>query len=270
LSGTLYFLGGFEPARQYSISGLQIWRSGGVRSQVEQVTAPAVACLYYKALSEWHIGEIASSQVSMAEGISLAKELHDMHGLAVSLYFAAFLGHFERSPSEVERCASKMIELSTSQNFALWMGGGAVLRGWARTVSGDIPGGISSIEHGLDDYRATGTVLTTPFLFALKSEALHLAGRTPEALEAIREAEAVIDRTEERWWCAELYRLRGVFLAALGADEIQTENAFLAAISTAREQKSISLTKRAETTYSEYCCQKAEVSGMHEFRLALW
>jgi predicted ATPase len=270
LSGTFYFLGEFELARQYSISGLQIWSSGGVRSQVEQVTAPAVACLYYKGLSEWHVGEIASSQVSMAEGISLAKELHDMHGLAVSLYFAAFLDHFERSPFEVERRASKMIELSTSQNFALWMGGGAVLRGWPRTVSGDTAEGISSIEHGLNDFRATGTVLTTPFLLALKSEALHLAGRTPEALEAIREAEAVIDRTEERWWCAELYRLCGVFLAALGADEIQIEASFLAAISTAREQKSISLTKRAEATYSEYCCQKAEVSGMHEFRLPLW
>jgi hypothetical protein len=68
-----------------------------------------------------------------------------------------------------------MIELSTSQNFALCMGGGAILRDWARTVSGDTPGGISSIEHGLDDYMATGTVLTTPFLFALKPKALHLA-----------------------------------------------------------------------------------------------
>ncbi len=30
-------------------------------------------------LSEWHFGEIASSQATMAEAISLAKELNDMH-----------------------------------------------------------------------------------------------------------------------------------------------------------------------------------------------
>ena len=49
---------------------------------------------------------------------------------------------------------------------------------------------------------------------ALKAEALHLADRTSEALEAIAEAEAWVERSEERWWCAELHRLRGVFLAA--------------------------------------------------------
>src|SRR5260370_25505120 len=40
-----------------------------------------------------------------------------------------------------------------------------------------------------------------------------------EALEAIKEAEAVVERSAARVWCAELHRLRGVFLAAIGADE---------------------------------------------------
>src|SRR5262249_18384125 len=62
-----------------------------------------------------------------------------------------------------------------------------------------------------------------PYWLALKAEALHLADRTSEALEAINEAEAIIERREERWWCAELHRLRGVFLANIGADETQIE-----------------------------------------------
>ena len=65
------------------------------------------------------------------------------------------------------------------------------------------------------------------------------------------------ERQEERWWSAELHRLRGVFLAAIGADETQIEAAFCAAIRIAREQKSISLAKRAEATYAEYRRQKA-------------
>ena len=86
LAGTLYFLGDFETARQYAMRGVQIWRSGGVQSHVEEVIAPAVACLCYEALSEWHFGEIASCQATMAEAISLAKELNDMHALALALY----------------------------------------------------------------------------------------------------------------------------------------------------------------------------------------
>jgi hypothetical protein len=61
-----------------------------------------------------------------------------------------------------------------------------------------------------------------------------------------------------------------VFLAAVGADETQIEASFCAAINTAREQKSISLEKRAEGTYAEYRRQKANASGGRGFRIPLW
>jgi hypothetical protein len=60
---------------------------------------------------------------------------------------------------------------------------------------------------------------------------------------------------------SELHRLRGVFLAAMGADEMRIEASLRAAIKTAKEQKSISLVKRAEATYAEYRRQKASGLG---------
>jgi predicted ATPase len=162
-----------------------------------------------------------------------------------------------------------LIELSTRQNFAFWLAGGEILRGWARSASGDTAEGMSWIDDGIEDWRATGSTLIVPYYLGLKAEALHLADRASEALEAIREAEALAERSEERWWCAELYRLRGVFLAALDADETQIEASFCAAISTAKEQKSISLEKRAEGTYAEYRHQKANASAGCGFRLPL-
>jgi glycogen debranching enzyme len=79
----------------------------------------------------------------------------------------------------------------------------------------------------------------------MKAEALHLADRTSEALEAINEAEALAQRFESHYWSAELHRLRGVFLATLGADEAQIEASFCEAIRMAKEQKSVSLEKCA-------------------------
>ena len=102
------------------------------------------------------------------------------------------------------------------------------------------------------------------------ARALHLAGRASEALELIDEAKAVVERSEARMWCAELHRLRGVFLAASGADEIQTETSFCEAIRIAKQQKSISLEKRAEATYAEYRRLKVNPSGGREVRLSLW
>src|SRR6516162_7564736 len=178
LAGTLHFLGDFETARQYATRGIQIWRLGRVQREVEEVTLNPVACLYYKALSEWHAGEIVTSQATMAEAISLAKELKDIQALALALYWAAFLAHLEGNLAEVESCASNMIELSTRHNFATWLPHAGVLRGWARSACGDTVEGISWIEEGLKDTRATGVMLTVPFLLALKAEALHLADRT--------------------------------------------------------------------------------------------
>ena len=123
LAGTLYFLGDFESARQYAMRGVQIWRSGGIQSPCRRSRRASVACLCYEALLEWHFGEIASCQATMAEAISLAKELNDMHGLAVALMACSVLAYYERNPAEVERLASDLIELSTRQNFALWLAG---------------------------------------------------------------------------------------------------------------------------------------------------
>ena len=108
-----------------------------------------------------------------------------------------------------------------------------------------------------------------PIFLARKAEALHFADRTSEALEAVSEAEALAERFEQRYFCAELHRLRGVFLAAMGAQGTEIEASFCAAIKIAGEQKSISLLKRAEATYAEYRRQKASASGGRGFRLSL-
>ena len=257
LVSTLYYLGEFETARQYAIRGVQIWRSGGVQYNAEDLDAPAVVCLCYEALCQWHMGEITSCHPTMEEAISLAKELNEMNSLAVALHFAAFLARYERNPAEVERLSSDLIELSTVQNFAYWLACGAISRGWGRSVSGDTAQGIAWIEKGIRDYRATGSIVAVPCWLVMKAEALHLANRTSEALAAIAEAQAVAQRTEERESFAELHRLRGVLLAAIGADEAQIEASFSAAIKIATEQKSTSLAKRAEASYAEYRRQKA-------------
>jgi predicted ATPase len=269
LAITHYFSGNFEASGQCAIRGVQIWRSGGVQSPVEEVDVPGVACLCYEALFKWHIGEIASSKVTIEETISVERELNDMHGLAVALHFASILAYFERSSAEVERLASDVIELSTRQNFAYWLAVGAILRGWARSASGDTAQGMAWIENGIGDYRAIGSMICMPYYLALKAEALHLAARTSEALEAIREAQAMGERSGDRWWCAELHRLRAVFLAAVRADETKIEASLCEAIRIAKEQKSVSLEKRAEGTYAEYRRQKASGLGGRGFRLPL-
>jgi predicted ATPase len=270
LAGTLYFSGDIEAARKYAMTGLKIWRSGNTQPVVEELSNPAVSCLYWLAMCEWHFGEIVSCQESIAEAIALAKELNDFQGLAVALIFAGILAQLDGDAEQVERFASDTIEVSTRQNFANWLAAALTIRGWARVVRGKVAEGISLIEEGIRGYQACRSMVNMSYILALKGETLYLAHRTSEALEAISDAEVLVERFEERHWCAELHRLRGVFLAAIGADQTQIEASFHEAIRIAKEQKSVSLEKRAEATYAEYRRQKASASGGRGFRLPLW
>ena len=102
LACTLYFLGDFETARQYAIV---VFRSGArvaysLRSK--RSSRPLSLVCAIEALSEWHFGEFASCHANIAEAISLAKELNDMHALAVALFHAGILAHYQRNPAEVD------------------------------------------------------------------------------------------------------------------------------------------------------------------------
>ena len=125
------------------------------------------------------------------------------------------------------------------------------------------------IENGIDEVQATGTITWMTYFLALKAEALHLANRDAESLRAITEAEGFVEKTGGRYISAELHRLRGVFLAAVGADDAQIEASFRSAIGTAKQQKSLSFERRAKASYAEYFRQKASAAPGHGFRIPL-
>jgi hypothetical protein len=113
LACTAYSQGDFEAALEFATRGVQIWRSGGMANPLEEVDSPVVSCLFHKALSQWHLGDITFCHATMAEAESLAKELNDMPALANAVFNSGVLSHLERNDSEAARFASDVIELST-------------------------------------------------------------------------------------------------------------------------------------------------------------
>jgi predicted ATPase len=236
---------------------------------IEELELPGIACFRYLALCEWHKDNVTSSQATIEEAILLARELNDIHGLAVALDIAASLACDERNLAKVELYSSEIIELSTRHRFAVFMATGAIYRGWALSAGGKSAEGIASIELGLRDHRATGDLEPAGYYLALRAEALFLADRSSEALEAINEAELLAERFGGRAFAAILLRLRGVVLAVMGAEETEIESSFSEAIRVAKQQKSILWAKRAEATYAEYRRQKASAAGGRGFRLPI-
>jgi hypothetical protein len=149
LATTIHFLGDSSPLDNTRRGVFRSGRSGSAQSSAEDFYLPVVGCLVYVAVSEWHLGDIASCRAAIAEAISLAKEISDTNALALALNFAAQIGHYERNPAEVDGFASGLIELSARHNFVHWLAIGAIHRGWARIASGDTAEGISFLEPGI-------------------------------------------------------------------------------------------------------------------------
>ena len=81
--------------------------------------------------------------------------------------------------------------------------------GWALTAQGREKEGIIQIRQGLAAYRVMGAGLAQTYMLAILAEAYGQAGQVEEGLTALAEAVAAVDRTGERVYEAELYRLKG-------------------------------------------------------------
>jgi predicted ATPase len=136
-------------------------------------------------------------------------------GVGFLVYGAATLWHLgypdqaRRSVEAARNLAAELLDLCREQGFALLYAGGLILHGRSLADQGRPDEGIGQMRRGLADWQAAGTVSHRPFHLALLAEALAARGRTQEALDALDEALAVATSSGERFWEAELHRLRG-------------------------------------------------------------
>jgi predicted ATPase len=112
----------------------------------------------------------------------------------------------------VQERAEATISLSAVQESPFWLTLGTILRGWALVEQGKGEEAILQMRQGLVAYRAAGVELRWPYYLALLAGAYGTVGKAEEGLNVLTEAFATMDRTGERWYEAELYRLKGELL----------------------------------------------------------
>jgi predicted ATPase len=105
---------------------------------------------------------------------------------------------------------------------------------------------MAQVRQGLAAWRATGAVLAVPFLCTALAEVADHLGHTKDGLQALAEAHTLMEQCEERWWEAEVHRLRGVLLLKQpGTPQAEAETWLQRALDVARRQEAKSLELRA-------------------------
>ena len=105
--------------------------------------------------------------------------------------------------------------------------------------------GITILTEGLAAMAATGATLHKSNHLSWLAEANLIAGESKDGLKALDEAFAHVNETGERFWEAELYRIKGVLLLLPGGSEAEAEDCFKQALEVAKGQSAKSLELRA-------------------------
>ena len=176
----------------------------------------------------------------------MAHALSHPYSLAYARCWAACVSQFRRDVPAVHEQAEAAVALATEQGFPLWAALGTSLRGWALAMQGQGEEGMAQVRQGIAAYRATGAALHVPYLCTVLAEVAAHLGHTEDGLQALAEAHTLVEQHEERWWEAEVYRLRGVLLLRqTGTPQAEAEAWLQRALDVARRQQAKSLELRA-------------------------
>jgi predicted ATPase len=268
LGDTLFWLGELASARAHLEQGLALYNPQQHRSDVFLYGYdPGVFGLSYTALVLWFLGYPDQALKRNHEALALAQELSHPVSLASALVFAARLHQYRREVQLTQERAEAFVALSIERGFALWVVWGTLLQGWALVEQGEEEEGIAQIRQGLAAYQAMGAGLGRSDFLALLAEAYGKVGQAEEGLSVLTEALAVVDKTGEHFYEADLYRLRGELtlqrFQVLGSEfhvtdsrspmpdvQGEAEACFLKAIEIAQCQQAKSLELRAVMSLS--------------------
>ena len=131
---------------------------------------------------------------------------------------------------------------------------------------GQIEEGIGLIRRGLAAQLAAGAVLFRPIRLCALAKAYATAGRFEEGLAAVAEAIAIVEKTDERLYEAELHRLKGdLVLRRSGVEtepgvQTEAEECFRKAIEIAHRQEAKSLELRAVMSLSRLWQQQGKTT----------
>jgi class 3 adenylate cyclase/predicted ATPase len=210
LGSTLFPLGEFGAAQAHLEQSLTLYDAQRHHSpEFFYGIEPGVFGLSYAAWVLWYLGYPDQALQKSEAARTPDQALSHPFSLATARVFATVSHQLRRERALTQEWAEAAVTLAREQGFPVWLGQGAVLKGWALAEQGQSEEGILQIRQGIASDQAVGVEVFLPYNLSLLAEAYGKGGQVEEGLSALAEALAVIDKTSERFYEAEVYRLQG-------------------------------------------------------------
>jgi predicted ATPase len=258
LGQVLYYVGEFALAHDHMEQGIALYDPQKHNPLVSgAVQDSGVTCLCFASFALWLLGYPDQALKRSQEALALAQELSHPYSLALALGYAGPIHQYRREGQAAQERAEAVMALCSEQGFPHFLAVGIIRRGWALTEQGQGEEGIAQMRQGMAALQTTGQELVRPHFLALLAEAYGKVGQAEEGLKVLAEALAYVGKSGERYYEAELHRLKGTLTlqskvpSPTSKVEEEAEEWLRQAIDIARRQSAKSWELRAVMSLSQ-------------------
>jgi len=193
----------------------------------------------------WCLGRPDTAFEGASHALRLARQLGQPFSQAIAATYLALLQQLRADPATFRGQAEEALGLATEFKATYYRAWAAILVAYAETLVSPEATGLTRLRSAIESFKETGARLRLPYYLALLADAHLRKGEAEAGLDVVEEALSRGRETNERWWDAELHRLRGELLLTGGAEAAEAEAALRRALEIARGQQAKSLELRA-------------------------
>ncbi len=206
-----------------------------------------VSILVLMAWVLWILGHVDQAISRMTAALERADVVRHAHTYAYAWYYASVLHALCGEPAIARDYAERCLNISEQHGFRHWHGLSHAIREICGALLDVSSGSLDVAKSSLDEYQRAGYQVGLTAQFVLLCSALLLRNQAEAALEVIDHGLSIVNHNSERFFEAELYRLKARALLKRSAPELELESLLEQALRTARNQQARSLELRAAT-----------------------
>ena len=246
----LMFMGRLVEARETLERTVRLFNAS---QEADRIAARAagqdagVSTLVLMAWVLWILGQVDEAVARMSAALERADAVQHAHTHAYAWYYASVLHALRGEPAIAQSYAERCLAISEQHGFSQWQGLSRAIRGICASALAPSDSRLEEVTAALDEYQRAGYQLGVTVHFALLCPALLLRNEPNLAVEVIDHGLSIVSHNSERFFEAELYRLKARALLMCGASDAEAESSLDQALRTARKQQARLLELRAAT-----------------------
>jgi class 3 adenylate cyclase/predicted ATPase len=255
--------GDFAGSAAHIDGGLRIYETGDYRSHASLYgNHDAKVCAHgERSLIFWLEGNLDGALDEERRSLAWAQEIAHAGSRSHAMDFALMHRVYRRDAKRVLSLADEIIRFSEDQGFSDPEAKGIIFRGWAKTLLGDVSGGLREVEVGILRQRDIGTTEDFPIYHCMLAEAHMLAGQVDRAIDTVLQARRESENIGLEIWLPELWRWLGVLGRHAGQDDRTIEGYFIEALNIARRQSAVLLELRAALDLAALRRERGDISS---------